>query len=219
MRAKRNYGGHRVDPRLDLAPHELERGFKAYEDWHWGAAAHQVVDWDDPDMPRMLIECGRLVRLQVRAPLPATGSLRQRHRDAMIELSRRASATSHIAYDPDHADDRLYLLLDSAVRAAVALRFWHDNAAAEMPLAELAALAGGRHGRKADYPNLMVKPVGVLTAVVYCTHKQGDGDVPSYYIHKLGEVSGICPILAADEAGRLWMAGGNYQTPTPGITD
>ena len=64
---------------------------------------------------------------------------------------------------------------------------------------------------------MKVKPVGVLTALVYFTHKQGDG--PSYYIHQMGELSHHLPILAFDRHGRPWLAGGNYTCPTPGITD
>ena len=70
-----------------------------------------------------------------------------------------------------------------------------------------------RHG----YPDVMVKPLGAVTAVVYQTHKKGDG--PSYYIHQMAEISGKFPFLGVDNRGRLWLAGGNYTSPNPGITD
>ena len=63
----------------------------------------------------------------------------------------------------------------------------------------------------------MVKPIGAVVAVVYFTDKQGDG--PSYYIHKMGEITGGFPALAVDGQGRFWFAGGSYTSPTPGITD
>jgi hypothetical protein len=63
--ARRNRGDFpSVDPKLNLSPEELQRGAQAFEDWHWGIGAHKVVDWDDNDMPPMLIECGRLIRLR-----------------------------------------------------------------------------------------------------------------------------------------------------------
>lgn len=212
--ARRNRSSLSVDPSLDLDPSTLKRGAQAYENWHWGEGAAKVVDWNDPDMPPMLIECGRLIRLHVRAPEADRHPRRQR--DAMIQLSRAASDASHIAYDPAHPRERLYLLVNPKSRKALASRFWEQNTAPSMSLAYLSGIAGGKHARD-DYPAVVVKPLGVLTALVYLTNKKGDG--MSYYIHHMGEMSGRFPILAVDATGRLWMAGGNYTTPTPGITD
>ena len=78
-------------------------------------------------------------------------------------------------------------------------------------------MVGGRHAKKDDYPNVKVRPIGILTNVVYGTEKQGDGY--SFYIHHMGEESGIQPALGVDRRGRLWVLGGNYTSPTPGITD
>jgi len=78
-------------------------------------------------------------------------------------------------------------------------------------------MAGGRHGRRSDYPHVIAKPLGVLTGVMYFAHKKGDG--PSAYLHEMGEQTCHFPILACDEHGRLWICGGNYLVPTPGITD
>lgn len=85
-----------------------------------------------------------------------------------------------------------------------------------MPLSDLAKAVGGRHGGQ-EYGDIVAAPLGILTHLVYATEKQGDGF--NNYIHKLGEESGIRPALAADNAGRLWIVGGNYTSPTPGITD
>lgn len=205
-----------IDPSLSLTAHEMKAGSQAYEDWHWGIQPTRVLDWDDTDMPRVLVECGRLVRLHARAP--RTGSRHpRRERDTMIEFSRSVSARSFIAYDPSHPDDRLYLLVAPQAQEVLRDRFWEQNNTESMPLTRLALLAGGRHSRRGDYPTVQVKPIGVCTAVVYFTEKKGDG--PSYYIHKMGELTHHFPILAADERGRLWLAGGNYTAPSPGITD
>jgi hypothetical protein len=208
----------KVDPTLNLSQGEIARGGKKYEDWHWGIGSQKVVDWDDSDMPRTLIECGRLIRLHIRAPNGGKSPTHpRRKRDTMIELSRKASENSFIAFDPDHPDERLYLLLDHSASPAIEHRFWDENHVQPMHLNEVARLAGGRHGKRSDYPSVAVKPVGVLTALVYYTSKKGDG--ASYYIHKMGELSQNFPILCADAKGRLWIAGGNYTCPTPGITD
>lgn len=209
--------GAPVAPSLEIDQADAHRGAKAFEDWHWGNGPAQVADWDDPDMPPMLIECGRLIRLHVRAPRANPAKHPRRERDAMIELSRQASSASHVAFDPDHPHQRLYLLANPRVLPALRKRFWAENEAPAMPLGQLALLAGGRHGGGTDYPSVMVKPVGVLTAVVYNTNKKGDGQ--SYYIHHMGEMSHHFPILAVDVKGRLWLAGGNYTSPSPGITD
>jgi hypothetical protein len=72
--------------------------------------------------------------------------------------------------------------------------------------------------RESAASHVHASPVGILTHVVYATDKKGDGY--SFYIHKLGEESGLRPCLAVDGQGRMWIAGGNYKgNPTPGITD
>ena len=227
--AKRNYSGLpgvSVEGRVKLKPADIAKGVKGYDDWHWysgrgkddAAPSVKVVDWQDPDMPRMLIECGRLVRMHVRAPKPAGKKGHPRaERDTMIELSQSVSADSHIAYDPEHPRQRLYLLIDPKARVTLRQQFWDKNAMSSMSLNALGRIAGGKHGVMGDYPNVQVKPIGVLTAVVYSTDKKSDG--PSYYIHQVAEISFSYPILAVDKDGRLWISGGSYTSPTAGISD
>jgi hypothetical protein len=140
----------------------------------------------------------------------------------MIQFSKSMSANSHVTYDPDHPYERLYLLVNPQARPTLKARFWDENTMAARPLNDLALIAGGKHGKKRDYPDIDCKPIGVLTAIVYYTHKKGDenpDDPRSYYIHQVGEVSGSLPFLCADAKGRFWLAGGSTTAPTPGITD
>lgn len=221
MKARANKSAaYKVEPNVTLTPDEIEKGAKRYEDWHWGIGPAKVRDIGDEDYPEMLIECGRLIRLHLRLPTHAQkneGRHPRRQRDSMIEFSRNVSENSHVSFDPEHQHERLYLIVDPKAQGTLKRRLWDDNVLSPMELGQVAVLAGGRHGKGNDYPDLMVKPVGVITAVVYYTHKKDDG--PSYYIHKMGELSHHFPILCCDERGRLWMAGGNYTTPNPGITD
>jgi len=225
---RKNRGGKidfEVNPNVELNEADLSRGGDAFEDWHWGVRPHKVVDYDDDDYPEVLIECGRLIRLHIRTPWHLKNSSSRhprRQRDTMIELSRHASLDSHIAFDPDHKSQRLYLIVNPFARQALKKRFWDENSLDPAPLHYVASLAGGRHGKDRDYPEIEVKPCGVCTAVVYYTHKKGDenpGDPRSYYIHQMGELTKYFPILCCDDQGRLWLAGGNYTSPTPGITD
>tara|TARA_Y100000310_G_scaffold303569_2_gene342037 strand:+ start:4858 stop:5484 length:627 start_codon:yes stop_codon:yes gene_type:complete len=206
----------RYNPSIQELQGGSRKGKKLYEDWHWGIGPSRFIDWDDPDYPETLIECGRLVRIHFRAPR-VVGTHPRREKDRMIEFSRSIANNSHLAYDPEHPDQRLYLLLCPEASPTVAERFWDNNSLPSQPLSQLATLAGGRHGKRPDYPRVMVKPVGIMTAVVYYTHKKDDG--PSYYIHKLGEESCHYPILAVGSLGRLWMAGGHYRAPVEGVTD
>lgn len=224
-RARRNYAAPRSSrtPRLhidrsveDLSQGELVRGLRAYSRWHWSEDAKKVVDWNEPDMPRLLIECGRLARLHVRpVPSPDAALHPRRNRDKRIQLPLAATMQSHVAYDDAHPDQRLYFLVTPSARGMLHQRYWAENHMAPINLRQLARLAGGRH--VTDFPSIAVKPIGALTGVVYFTHKTGDG--PSYYLHKMGEVTGGFPILAIDNGGRLWAAGGSYTAPTPGISD
>jgi hypothetical protein len=180
--------------------------------WRTGEPVH-AVEWDDfGDLN--LVECGRLARLHFRAPRKGHP---RRDRDTMFELARPYARRSFLAFDADHPHQRLYLCVAPEATPYIAQRFWAENSAPAMPLGHAAALAGGRHGKSGDYPDVMVKPVGLLTAIVYHTHKNGDG--PSYYIHQMAEESCHYPFLAADAQGRFWVAGGNYTCPVQGITD
>ena len=139
----------------------------------------------------------------------------------MIEFSRSLSNESYVCFDPDQQDERLYLVLSPKAEHELKRNFWDRNPLPSIALGDLAVVAGGRHGRR-DYPQVEVKPLGVVKAIVYFTHKKGDenpGDKRSYYIHKMAEISGKFPIVGIDNRGRLWLAGGNYTSPTPGITD
>ena len=210
-----------IDDSLSLSKDEVQDGVGGYETWHWGYKPRKVVDWNDKDMPRMLIECGRLVRLHVRLPRDPNGKHPRRRRDPRIEFSRAVSKHAHIAYDPQHPFERLYLLIPKSQRQTLKKAFWDNNNMPPQPLNQLAQIAGGKHGNMNDYPNILCKPLGVLTAVVYYTAKKGDApeDGGSFYIHEVGELSHHYPFLCIDKQGRLWLAGGNTESPPPGITD
>jgi hypothetical protein len=189
---------------------------RGYADWHWGVPHKFVIDWDDPDLPEGdLIECGRLVELHFREP--------GQRKDTVLKLSRAEANGSHLCFDPEHPNGRLYILshTDFAEKLKTKYRknpqYVGGSKYRPMLLSELARGVGGRHGTS-DYPEVEAAPIGVLTHVVYATEKKGDGY--SFYIHKMGEESGIRPYLAVDGQGRAWIVGGNYRgDPTPGISD
>jgi hypothetical protein len=215
-----------------LTEKDIQRGEKLVSDWHWFPKGEfeqhlKMFEWDDPDYPEgILIECGNLARIHFRAPDALIDNPKhpRRRRDTTITFSKKGAAQSFLTFDPDHPDDRLYLCVTPSACSSLAQRFWHENPVAPRLLSEWAMLAGGRHAKRAlsnpsngGYPQVPSKPVGIMTAVVYFTTKKDDG--PSFYIHRMGEVSCYLPILACDEQGRLWVCGGNYTSPTPGITD
>jgi hypothetical protein len=213
----RSFSGVPVDESLSLSDRDIQRGLESGKSWHWGLPTQRVVDCHDPDMPPMLVECGRLIRLHVRAPRGNRKAHPLRVRDSMIEFSKAVSPRCHIAFDPNHPAQRLYIVLPVNVRKVIKQRFWDQNQAQEVDLNQLAAIMGGTHGRMLGYPHVAVKPVGILTAIVYATAKQGDGQ--SFYIHAVAEVSSQFPALAIDGKGRLWVAGGSTTSPTAGISD
>lgn len=196
-------------------------GADQFTEWHWGIEPSRVVHCDDPDLPSgELIECGRLIRLHFAAPRGERHP--RRERDTMLQLSRQLSQSAHVAFDPNHSKQRMYFILPSKAMAVLRKRFWVENDVPAMYLSDLARIAGGHHGRMNDYPNLRVKPVGILTGVLYYTRKKGDenpDDPRSFYLHKMGEETQQYPFLAVDAKGRLWVAGGAYTAPTPGITN
>lgn len=225
MRARNNFSS--------LSPEAMARGKKAAADWHWYPESEfedkmTLIRWDDANelddngkvmfpSNQVLIRCGNLARIHFRSPTAKDNrSHPRRSRDTTITLNKSAAKESHLVFDPDHHSHRLYLKFKDSVREPLAQRFWKENGAPAKTLREWASLAGGRHAT-ADYPNITAKPVGVMTAVVYFTNKKDDGS--SFYIHRMGEMSCHFPILVCDSTGRLWVCGGNYTSPTPGITD
>lgn len=199
-------------------------GLEAYKKWHWGNEATDVEEiappsvvknpndikkWDDMN----LVECGRAYEIHF-SPF----SRSPKRSDTIIRLNRKQSEDSHLCFDMDHPSHRLYFVLCPSALKRIKNDFYKvKNPDSDlMPLKELAEYAGGRHATD-DYEDIMVKPLGILTNVVYATDKKGDGF--SYYIHKMGEESGIRPALGVASDGSLWFAGGNYTSPVQGITD
>jgi hypothetical protein len=85
------------------------KGSKGYEEWHWGIPHKQVVEWNDADLPEGdLIECGRLVEVHIREP--------GQRKDTIIKLARKEANGSHLCFDPNHPNQRLYILLHGEFR-------------------------------------------------------------------------------------------------------
>lgn len=184
-----------------------------YKAWHWGISHKREIHWPDPLYPKgTLLECGRLCELHVKNA-----------KTQVIQVGDPSKETwpddpvvdgSHVAYDPNHPKQRLYVLSHPALKRAVKQRFWDDDAATYL-LADVAEAIGGHHGTR-DYPRVMVQPLGILKKLGYFSEKGDDGE--SIYVHQMGEHGGISPVLCIDECGRFWIAGGSYTVPVPGIT-
>jgi hypothetical protein len=201
---------------------QFAKGRKMAAEWAWYTQDEyddqlQLIEWDDPDFPEgILIQCGNLARIHFRSPAPKATRHPRRQRDTTIAFPMGVARKAQLAFDPEHQYDRLYMLIPEPATSSLKSRFWNENPVPPKLLEEWAMLAGGKHAR-GGYPDIEGKPVGIMTAVVYFRDKKDDG--PSYYLHKMGEVSCYLPILCCDSRGRLWVCGGNYLSPTPGITD
>ena len=188
-----------------------DRYAKEYKKWHWGDGHAVELEWKDDRLPPILIECGRLTELHFR-PLSRANPKRK---DKILRLNKREANKSHVVYDPDHKHQRLYLLVAPEVRKQLKKEY-RNLSEDSLSLKELALLSEGKHATN-DYPDVDVKPLGILTHIVYTTTKIPDG--LSHYIHEMGEESGIQPILALSKEGEPFIAGGDYTVPVPGITN
>lgn len=200
----------------------MNNGKKSYEDWHWGIAPTEVVTVKPPSVVTnskdkkkwenmKLVECGRLVEIHY-VPLDANS----KKKDKIIKLNRQDSNQCHLAFDNDHDNQRLYFILNPKTMQQMKKELYISNPKNNYPISEIAEAAGGIHASD-DYEDIKVHPIGIMTNVVYACEKKGDGY--SFYIHALGEESGIRPVLAVASDGSLWFAGGNYTAPIQGITD
>lgn len=174
-----------------------------YNRWHWGADPDKVIEINDPLVPDV-VGIGQLRDVEV-GPTEAGAQ------------GTKFPEGTWLAFDKSHPRHRLYIILTPEMREEVRNHVKHVRT---VPLQEIAEATGGDH---ADYPlpRIQAHPLGVLQAVVYWTYKKGEeGDKPWEYKHVFGHehARGIKPVLAADVSGRLWIAGGAYRCPYPGIT-
>ena len=180
-----------------------------YRSAHWGIEATQVFEVDDPkiaDAP--LVEMGKLRGLRIK-PQGARS----------FELAFPRTRQHILAFSP-RKDQRLYLIYPTSTAKRLAKRLLVDGAD-EYELRDVARAAGGRQARyRFRRSTLPVQVLGALTHVIYYTPKGGDEEERRgvEYIHRMGEEGGVEPYLAIDEDGQLWIAGGSYTVPDPGIT-
>jgi len=203
---------------------------KAYKDAHWGIEADKVLEVDDADLPDHLVMMGRLSELEIRSPGGDT---------MVLDFPTDGDDPQAMLLFDDPKVRRLYNVLDLHVLQEMKRALW-DRGRGVQPL-KLAQLAtwdeyGQPYRRKLRqhkkrYPNVLVKPVGIVERVVYLTPKMDDAKarrkgarlahefIPDLYEHHMGEETGHKPWLGVDKRGRLWWAGGDYHVPDAGITN
>jgi hypothetical protein len=162
---------------------------------------------------KRLIQCGRL--LQIRFRIPVGGEIPNGRVDE-FNLPTSVGRWSYLMFDNDDKRQPLYMIMDDRAKDYVKSNLFKTNPFPLMPLKEVAKHTGGLQA-KGWQPNVLVKPVGISTAIIYFATKSEDG--ASNYIHRFGEESGIRPVLCVAQDGCLWFAGGDYTCPTAGITN
>lgn len=176
-----------------------------YYEAHWNRPATKKIVVEDPLLPSPLVEMGKLTEIQIlRGPKLKFG------------IGNRLVYTTT-------ADTRLHCVLTKVAMKKM-LSLWEPYGDI-YALRKVAKEVGGRQA-KYPYPDVLVQVVGPMKHCVYVTEKgeYEDGDEPdglSSYIHKFGELdegSGELPYVCVDSEGRLWLAGGAYQTLRGGIT-
>tara|TARA_R110000751_G_scaffold12475_2_gene42863 strand:- start:2796 stop:3500 length:705 start_codon:yes stop_codon:yes gene_type:complete len=185
------------------------KALKKYKDTHWGIEASATMRKDDPDLPKELVEMGKLLEIGV---VPET-------QEKPYALEFPDYENTSLAFSQGK-DERLYPILPKRAEQAVKKAHWKPDAPT-VRLGEVNRLTGGRMD-KFKCPAIQVQVLGRSNYVVYQTQKlddmKTDGQA-SHYIHELGEESGILPYLCVAEDGTLWFAGGNYRVLNGGIAD
>lgn len=211
-----------------------KRAADAYKSHHWGYASTHSKDVDLPGLPKdyPLTEMGLLTHLHldampgVRLPKIRTNSMDsaaammgyEPDELSVIEVDTDDLNNNHLSWDPAHPSQRLYLHLSPSSRRD-ARKLWKKGDPT-FSLHECAQMAGGRHAKRNDYPDVRVQPLGILYFTSYYTLKEDESGrpSPSIYIHRMGEEGGIEPVLAVSSDGNLWICGGSYTVPVDGIT-
>jgi hypothetical protein len=203
---------------------------EVYRKFHWGTNPTHKKRVDIPGKPKNheVSEIGLLTELHID-PLPGVkvpqvsvaGMTEEAAEKPNLETLGEIAVSlddynnNHVAFDAQHPFHRIYLILSDSSKNSAKKGLWKAGKKS-INLNQLAKQAGGHHGEERDYPNIQVQPLGRLYYVTYFTLKQTDKE-SCKYIHRLGEEGGIEPILAVSEDGNLWIAGGSYDCPIPGI--
>jgi len=186
-----------------------KKALKKYKDTHWGIEANGTMRKDDPDLPKELVEMGKLLEIGV---VPET-------QEKPYALEFPDYENTSLAFSQGK-DERLYPILPKRAEQAVKKAHWKPNEPT-VRLGEVNKLTGGRMD-KFQCPAIQVQVLGRANYVIYQTQKlddmKEDGQA-SHYIHELGEESGILPYICVAQDGTLWFAGGNYRVLNGGIAD
>ena len=200
------------------------KAVKRYKGAHWDIQPDRVYEYpDDPYLPSHLPGMGKLFQIEYivcDVDQALQGYPPKRGAKATLDLSGPHNLLAFTMSKPE----KMYLALAPKDKESLARNpDLIDPQAHWYSLYDLNAQAPGRQSRnpfkgpKGKITDVAVQVLGVPTHIWYKTIKKGDG--PSTYKHPLGEESGIHPILAISADGQLWIVGGNYTVPNPGITD
>jgi hypothetical protein len=182
----------------------LRKAIARYTSSHWGNKPDKIIHITDELIPTVTM-MGKLLSIYLTLPDNS-------------ERELKFLPDCILAFDPNHKFDRLYLVICDDMREQVRALMKHVPHGKLATLQKIAKVAGGKQSL-VPLPDIKAFPMGVCTNIIYHANKKGDG--PSDYIHEYGEETNYkhLPILAADVSGRLWLCGGSYTVPDPGITD
>ena len=212
-----------------------ESAIKAYGTHHWGLKHDGTTFEDDhPDAPDHSTDMGKLIALGV-IPIgskgkPVVRAVKAMHKwekagldpndvpgedEGIAELwfSTKAGAHSIISFTP--ASEMLHLALSSEDMRQMK-HYFRDTYV--YSLETTAQIRGGR-AAEGDVRQVEVALLGELAWVMYRTDKKGDGI--SDYVHGMGtegRLPALRPYLCIAADGSLWIAGGNYEVKTEGIS-
>lgn len=206
---------------------------EVYTRWHWGYKPNRKVSTHIEGLKKThpVVECGLFLEFHidalpgVRLPKVETASLPDEAAEkpdlrylSVFSVGQSDYNNNHLVFDPEHKDQRLYVVMSPKAKAAAA-KLW-DPGFEVTSLWHLAQVVGGRHAQRDDYPAVPVQPLGLIYYVTYYTLKEEEGGKPTSfrYIHRMGEENGVEPVLAVDATGQLYIAGGSYTCEIAGIT-
>ena len=193
-----------------------------FKRWHWGKGATHKIEIDDDRFPDEMVEIGRLMELRFNRPELKQNPSSNTVQDNLmtLEVDQESINENYVVFDHNHSSDRIYFILNPSTMNDLK-KLYKELDDDPINMNDLAVQVGGRHSKRRDYPDEMVKPIGYLSHLVYYTHKVGDDDgIGSGYVHQMGEEKGgVEPIIAVSKDGNLWMLGGSYYCPYAGITN
>ena len=152
---------------------------KEYKKYHWGTEPTGTIKTRSKYHSDKMISYGRCCEFHLSDEM----KLSKQKPEYILEIPETHLHTSYLLFDSSKKKKPLMIELDPETQKEFK-ELYKENPNEPEKLKDIAKISGGYQANR-RYPNVMAKPLGYCTHIVYRTIKKPDG--LSSYIHEFGE--------------------------------